>query len=228
MLTKFALILHVFTGKSFIASGRSVFKIMSRHFKGGFVTETTSQSVLYLSSYAFSISISLLAWKWVDDKFDCGSISNGSDRFHLILGLIFIIFNLWYPVLGLYLIIIVNKYLNQWEINKMTIDGEESTNHVWIPPIVGAFVGCIAMMFFVFLADIFLDVINTVFLCFAIDKDNFVERNDVEFENLMKEVPGYIQAADVEIVTGQPVPIAPVVLDDDLPAPSAPPAEKLV
>ena len=62
MLTKFSVILHVFTGQSFVGSGKSVFKILSRHFKGGFVTEVTSVSLLTLSSYGFSIGISMVAW----------------------------------------------------------------------------------------------------------------------------------------------------------------------
>lgn len=62
MLTKYAVILHVFTGKPFMGSAKSVFKIMSRHFKGGFVTEVTSKSVLNLGSYAFSVGISMVAW----------------------------------------------------------------------------------------------------------------------------------------------------------------------
>jgi len=62
MLTKFSVILHVFTGQSFVGSGKSAFKILSRHFKGGFVTEVTSVSVLTLTNYGFSLGISMVAW----------------------------------------------------------------------------------------------------------------------------------------------------------------------
>jgi len=233
MLTKFALILHVFTGKSFLGSAKLVFKIMSRHFKGGFVTETTSKSVLYLASYVFSILIALLAWKWVDDKFDCDSLS-GSEGAIWIAYIIGILFTLWYPVLGLYIIILVNRLLQKWEREKLTSNqnsdddeyDNDLNNHKWIPPLVGAFVGCIAMMFFTFLANIFLDIINTVFLCFAIDKDNGVDTSNDEFEALVKQMPEYIQASDVEIVTGQPIPVASAVFDNEMPGPSAPPVAK--
>lgn len=62
MLTKHSVILHVFTGKPFVGSAKSVFKIMSRHFKGGFVTEVTSKSALTLGSYAFSLGIVMVTW----------------------------------------------------------------------------------------------------------------------------------------------------------------------
>lgn len=62
MLTKYSVILHVFTGKPFVGSAKSVFKIMSRHFKGGFVTEVTSKSALTLGSYAFSLGIAMVTW----------------------------------------------------------------------------------------------------------------------------------------------------------------------
>jgi len=238
MLTKSAVILHVFTGKSFICSAKSVIEIMRRHFKGGFVTETTSKSVLYLSSYAFSIGISLLAWTWVEDRFDCNrnfddDSYEDSDKFYWILWLLVILFNLWYPVLGLYIIIIANKYLQKWENDKTESyyneDEDTHTNHIWIPPLVGAFVGCIAMMFFTFFADIFLDIMSTMFLCFAIDKDNYVENIDEDLEKLVKQMPNYIQAADVEIVTGEAIPVAPVVFDNnELLNPSAPPLENSI
>jgi len=73
MLSKFCLILHVFTGKATLESGRNVFKILSRHFKGAFVTELTSRGVLGLASYAFSVGIAMVTWVWIDDRFKCDS-----------------------------------------------------------------------------------------------------------------------------------------------------------
>jgi len=230
MLTNFALILHVFTGKSFMDSGKSVSQIMSRHFKGGFVTETTSKSLLYMASYIFSILIALLAWKWVDDKFECNSLPGDEDAStYSTAYVIGILFTLWYPVLGLYIIILANRLLQEWERDNFmwTVyeDRTVHTNHNWIPPLIGAFVGCIAMMFFTFLADVFLDIINTIFLCFAIDKDNYVDTSNDEFESLLRQMPEYIDASDVEIME-QPIPVASAVFSDEMPSPSAPPADK--
>jgi hypothetical protein len=195
MVTKFALILHVFTGQAFMASAKSAFQILSRHFKGGFVTEFTSKSVLNLGSYAFSIGVAMVAWKWVDDEFDCGTLSRleTDTSMWFMLYIIIILFNLWYPILGLYVIILLNKFLQ--DVGKDAVEsGAESLNYSWIPPFAATFVGCIAMLIFQFLSSIFLDTIDTLFLCYAIDKDNNVDVTDDEFTSIVKEVTSYTES----------------------------------
>lgn len=205
MLTKFSVILHVFTGQAFVGSAKSVFNILSRHFKGGFVTEVTSKSVLAFGSYGFSIAIAMISWKWIDDRFDCGTLArtddeDGSGAVLWILKLLIIFFSVWYPVLGLYVIIVINKYIQDYGKGVVQRkDGGESFNYLWIPPLAAAFVGCIAMMIFTFLSSIFLDTIDTLFLCYAIDKDNNVDLSDSEFESLVKEMPNYTEAEVVSV-----------------------------
>lgn len=50
------------------------------------------------------------------------------------------------------------------------------------------------MMMFNLLSGIFLDIIDTLFLCFAIDMDNNVDMSDNELASLVKELPGYTEA----------------------------------
>lgn len=192
MLTKFALILHVFTGQAFVPSAKKVFKIMKRHFKGGYVTEYAATSVLKLGSYVFSIAIFLIAWVWFDKAFKTSTFPGASEEmFIVIIWSIFALFNLWYPVLGIYIIIMVNR----WLASDTSLDPE-----VWVSPVAAIFVGCISMMFFTYIASVFLDTINVLFLCFAIDKDNNVDMTQDEFAKLVEEVPGYIKASNVEVV----------------------------
>lgn len=203
MLTKFSVILHVFTGQAFVGSAKSVFKILSRHFKGGFVTEVTSRSVLAFGSYGFSIAIAMISWKWIDDRFDCGTLAKTDDDEGLgqalwILQLLIVFFNVWYPVLGIYVIILINKYVQDYGKDVLQ-EGGDSINYLWIPPLAAAFVGCISMLIFTFLSGIFLDTIDTLFLCFAIDKDNNVDLADSEFESLVKEMPNYTEAEVVSV-----------------------------
>lgn len=199
MFTKFAVILHVFTGDAFVGSGKKVFKILKRHFKGGFVTEVTSKSVLSFGSYAFSLGIAMVAWKWIDDRFDCGTLSqeNTDNQLFFILYILMICVNVWYPVLGIYVLILLSKILQ--DAGKKTIEqGDEGWNHSWIPPVSAAFIACIVMILFQFLSAIFLDVIDTLFLCFAIDKDNGVDLSNDEFTALIQEVPEYTDASSTD------------------------------
>ncbi len=189
MLTKFCLILHVFTGEATMDSAKKAFKILSRHFKGGFVTEITSRGVLGLASYAFSVGIAMVTWIWIDDKFNCNSFADGS---MWILYILVILFNVYFPVLGLYIMVIVNRELQNWERKTMETGGI-SFNHIWIPPLAAAFVGCLAMMMLTLLSNIFMDIIDTLFLCFAIDKDNNVDLLNDEFSELIKEMPQYAE-----------------------------------
>ncbi len=203
MLTSFAVVLHVFTGENFIGSAKNAFKILSRHFERGFVTEITSRSLFSIASYAFSFCVALLTWVWIDGRFETNSmalLTNTTSNLLIILYLLIILFNLYYPVLGIYIIIMANRFLRDMEKNKMNNgyngndddDGVvESWNHLWIPPIAATFVGCISMMFFTFMSNMFNDIITTLFMCFAIDKDNNVDVNGTEFETLVKEMPEY-------------------------------------
>jgi len=189
MLTKFCLILHVFTGEATMDSAKKAFKILSRHFKGGFITEITSRGVLGLASYAFSVGIAMVTWVWIDDKFNCNSFAESI----WILYILVILFNVYFPVLGLYIMVIANRYLQIWEREVMESGVGGNMNHLWIPPLAAAFVGCLAMMMFTLLSNIFMDIIDTLFLCFAIDKDNNVDLLNDEFSELIKEMPQYAE-----------------------------------
>ena len=178
MLTKFSVILHVFTGQAWLGSAKKVFKILKRHFKGGFVTEYASSSVLTLGSFAFSIAIYFSAWAWLDNVFDTDTFIGVNDETILVIAyLFFALFNIWYPVLGVYLIILANRFLSTLEVDPNT----------WVVPFAATFVGCISMMFFTYLAGIFLDTVDVLFLCFAIDRDNQVDLSNDEFAKLVHE-----------------------------------------
>jgi hypothetical protein len=135
--------------------------------------------------------------KWIDDEFDCGTLSafKGDDRFLMWAAVVMILLNIWYPILGIYLLIVINSSLKS--LNK-ELD-TTSNNYLWIPPLAAGFVGCISMIMFKFLSAIFLDTIDTMFLCFAIDKDNNVINPDNELASIVSKVSNYI-----EVPTNEP------------------------
>lgn len=233
MFTNFAVVLHVFTGDTFIGSAKHAFNILSRHFKDGFVTEITSRSLFSLASYAFSFCVALITWVWINAEFDCNSLPRDGTNTLWILYFIVILFSLYYPVLGLYGMILANRFLRQYEKEKMILleagqtddftsaeDWEENlqpTNHFWIPPLAATFVGCIAMMFFEFVSNIFLDIITTLFLCFAIDKDNEIDTEGSEFDILVQQMPQYLKYDQKPVdnfnddETGPARPVVPII-----------------
>ena len=198
---------------AFIGSEKKVFKIMSRHFKVGFF----AQSTLSLFCYAFSFCVTLATWAWIDDRFNAGSLPEESENYMYLLMFIGQLFTIWYPVLGLYVIIFIDQQLKGVAKDQMRDDAVgnnvddalggpfEPWNKYWIPPMAAAFVGCISMMFFTFLAKMFLDTLDTLFLCYAIDKDNGVDMSTDEFDTLVKKMPEFIEA-DVVTVASAPDP----------------------
>jgi Plasma-membrane choline transporter len=191
MLTKFSVILHVFNGKPWIVSARKAFKILKRHFKGGFVTEYASTSVLSLGAYVFSMAIYSVAWFWLDKEFETNTFIGVNENTMTSVGwMFFALFNIWYPVLGLYLIILANSWLlksNWW------------SNQGWVIPLAATFIACLAMMFFTYLSGIFLDTVDVLFLCFAIDRDNNVDMSNDEFAKLVFEgVPTLLVGPDLD------------------------------
>ena len=191
MLTKYAVVFHVFTGKQFIVSGKDSFRMLSKHWVGGFVNEVTSKSVLNLSSYVFSLFITMITWVWVNNRFDCSSLPTDEDVHSLgyfILFFLFTLFNLWFPVLGIYTSIVVNSVLQSGVGAKL--------QHQWVAPLSGIFVGCIAMLFFSFLAGIFSDLQIVRFFIYAVEKENAIKTSLNEtFETILEDIPRLISDA---------------------------------
>ena len=125
----------------------------------------------------------------------------------MLFYLLLLIFNVWYPVLGLFAIIIANLILREIERTKLesmydvaltddtsifSMTNGENYNHLWIPPLAASLVGCISMLFFNFFSTgIIMDIIDTCFLCFAIDADNNIDLSGSDLNALISDMPGY-------------------------------------
>lgn len=189
MLTKFTLILHVFSGLNFFGSAKKCFGLLTRHFEGALVTEVTSRAVLTLGAYVFSIAISFSCWAWIDTEFGWNSLSTasendegGSEALIRFFGWFFLMmFNLWYPTLGIFCMIMLDMLLQNLNVGYQ---------EYWVAPFAAIFVGVIAMLFFTYTAGVILDTIDVCFVCWAVDKDNNVDLSESEFAVLICELPG--------------------------------------
>ena len=184
MLTKFTLILHIFSGDNFFGSAKKCWGLLTRHFENAFVTEVTSRAVLTIGAYVFSIALAFSAWAWIDSEFGWKSLSTASDEGGSLIRFfgwfLMMLFNLWYPTLGIFLMIVIDMILTQWGVG-----GQE----YWVAPFAAVFVGIIAMLFFTFMAGVVLDTIDVCFVCWAVDKDNNVDLSESEFNALVMELP---------------------------------------
>ena len=128
VFTKFSVVLHAITGKSFEDSGRQCHEIMRRRFVGGYITEISSQSVLWFSSIMFSLLTSTISWWWMDLAFQCNSFAENTWNLILILlGLIF-----FHPVLGVVVVIWINIWNQNAELYRFEM-GEATYQHTWVP-----------------------------------------------------------------------------------------------
>lgn len=94
ILTKCSIIPHVFTGGAFLKSAKNDFKILSRHFKGEFVTAVTAKTVLNLGAYAFSIAMGVAGWWLIDERFNCESFEGS--QWNLVSMLLVLISSILY------------------------------------------------------------------------------------------------------------------------------------
>jgi len=202
ILTKFAIIVHVFSGLSFYQSGKKCASIMSRHFKNGFVVEYCSRSVIGLGALCFSVAVFFLTWIWFDETFNTKmGPTGGLELIYWVGWMVFCIFAMWYPSLFIYGIILINRYFFE--------DSSSIESVRFVPIFAAMFIACISMSFFTFVGNIILDVIDVIFVCYAIDKDNNIDvvAADESMIKWVESVPGYIPVSMTD-------PSAPAVLEE--------------
>ena len=188
----------------------------------------------------FSLGVAIGTWAWIDAEYDSSSLGNWitETKFWLVLfQLLVLVLAFAYPTISIFLIIRKNTILEDHSKGAYYRGEEEATQHQWIGPLAAVFVGCIAMIIFRFVNGILLDIVDTKFLCFAIDEDNGIDRSaprtsqdgtteeisDREqeqrtFSAMVKAMPDYAVAVEVEQGdVDVEAPIVPGVIQQELP-----------
>lgn len=193
-LTKFTIIVHALNGRSFFGSAKTCFGILKRHFVGATVTDQVGTSVLRLGAYSFSLAVGFAAWAWTDnvkgwDTLSAAGWGNLGFEFLFYIFLVLYVYLTMYPLPTIFLIAIFSQYLT----------GEYSA------PMVGLFCAAVANILLTYIADVVLNAMDTIFLCYAIGKDNNLVvdgHTHVEMYKLLGELPE-VQVAQ-PYVGGQP------------------------
>ena len=242
LYVRFAVILHSFTGHSLKSCAAKCKSTMQRNFLGGYITAYSSKSVLFTTSYIFSLGVAIGTWAWIDAEYGSNSLKNWmteSNFWLVIFQLLVLVLAFAYPTISIFLIIRMNAVLEDHSKGEHYRGEEEATQHQWIGPLAAVFTGCVAMVVFRFVNGILLDIVDTKFLCFAIDEDNGIDRSapstslsedgtteelsDREqeqrtFSAMVKAMPDYAVAVEVERNdVDVEAPIVPGVIQQDLP-----------
>ena len=79
-----------------------------------------------------SLAITFTAWAWIDEEYGWNTLpseDNGQPIIIFYLWLFFILFNLWYPVLAVFLIIVIDMCITS------IANGESSGQEHWVSPL---------------------------------------------------------------------------------------------
>mmetsp|Transcript_5690 Transcript_5690/g.15986 ORF Transcript_5690/g.15986 Transcript_5690/m.15986 type:complete len:734 (-) Transcript_5690:1161-3362(-) len=219
LYVRFAVILHSFTGHSLKTCAAKCKSTLQRNFIGGYITAYSARSVLFTTSYIFSVGTALAAWAWIDAEYGSDSLKQwaSESNFWLVMfQLLVLVLAFAHPTISIFFVIRINTVLED-RSKGFHYSGQEPTQHQWIGPLAAVFIGCITMIIFRFVTGILLDIVDTKFLCFAIDEDNgidrggstgggedgsdeFSEREQEQrtFSALVKAMPDYAVAVEVQ------------------------------
>lgn len=160
-LTKFTILVHALTGLPFFASAKSTFGVLKRHFVGAVVTDQVGSNVLRLGAYVFSLAVGFSVWAWVDNVKGWNTLTasgwenlGGSFLFYIFLVLyLYLTYN---PMMTIIIVSIASEWLTDEKSAFLT----------------ALFCSAVANIILTYVADVILDAMDTIFLCYAIAKDN--------------------------------------------------------
>jgi len=162
---RFAVVLHAITAKPFVEASYHGYHLLV---KGGNLEEAISSDFfvsvsLQLFSYCLSFLMGMCMWAWADDLENLGSLefSGSWQIWFWVFFIMYIIMNM-YPYICVFLCIL----LGNWDWLCDTTNGKISAL------LLGMFTSAICHIIFDFFAAIVLDALDTMIMCYAIDKSN--------------------------------------------------------
>jgi len=166
---RFSLICHAFTGASYFSCSRQALSVMEKGFTGAYVNDRVGVAVIRSGAHLISISIGLLAWYWLDQVEDWTSVSDFMDMAtsNLLAFLMYFLLYVWLtknPMITICLIVMIQNIISSLAIE------------VIHAPMFGIFVSCISCIVLDFQGDIILNALDTIFMCFALGKENKIAK----------------------------------------------------
>jgi len=162
---RFTVVLHAITAKPFYESAYHSYRLLIKggHLEHAIASDFFVKFSLMLFAYVLSIGMGFVMWAWIDDASNLESLNpSGSwQGWFWFFFILFIVMNR-YP----YLSIFVVSLLGNWQWLADETDGKASA------VLLAIFAGAISHLIFQYFADIVLDSVDTMVMCYAIDKQN--------------------------------------------------------
>ena len=191
---RFSVVLHSITGKAFYESAYHSFRLL---IKGGNIESAIAADyfiglALGLTSYILSVGIGIILWAWGDDALGSTTLDpNAGENWETWFWILFISMCILtrYPYWSIFFLSLVGGY--QW-----LADETEGRSSV---PLMAMFGCAVSHLIFAFFSAIVLDGVDTIVMCYAIDKDNGLVASDfqkkapavatlyVQIDNLVQE-----------------------------------------
>lgn len=158
-ISRFVLVFHAITSESFWNSAKFSYAVLMKHLEDAYVTSFTGKMVVWLGNYAVSFGIGLAAWAWCDDQLGLNTLeNNGGDWSHPIIFYLFFLLYMYAMSIPMFTLVC------------MIFFGNTETNE-FVSMFSGLFVGSIANLVMHFVGEIVLCAVDTVYVCYAIQKE---------------------------------------------------------
>ncbi|KAA0167422.1 hypothetical protein FNF27_02485 [Cafeteria roenbergensis] len=155
-LTRFLVVVTGLTGLSFWDSAKRTMMVMREAFFDGYITSAITVRILRLSGFVFAMVFSIVAWAGVDpDTFG-----------QLWPAILVIMVGIYSPIFGIVLAVLASSYLDG-----MIADDQGRPISI-SGPLAGLFFGSVAHAILLFMEQLILDLVDSAFVCFAIDTFN--------------------------------------------------------
>ena len=187
MLTKMALIFHVYTGLGFFVSASNTMTLMESRFGVAMVTNLTTKNLFQFIGYLLSIGVGIVCWVWLGHMYDCNTLAGEGAAYSWIgiVMLIIMILMLSAPYIAMFVVVLV------------AIIGNSDVNWIWVPWCCGVFLGGITALFFETVGETVLVASDSTLVAMAIDEECLSKE---EFEAKAAENPfmGFMVAEAVK------------------------------
>lgn len=210
---RFLVVVHSITGKPFLEAASKSFDLLV---KGGNLEHAISANYfaevsLELTSYVLSFGVGMLMWIWIDHAEDLDSFSTDTNTEEESWKVWFYVFLVCWIILNKYPYFLIWLIALIGNSESFAEDNESKSSAM----LFGMFVGAIAHIIFDFFASIVLDAVDTMVICYAVDKANGVHTPGADVVRV-KEVAAMYGEIDLMVADLKSGKVVPAAADTDL------------